>query len=177
MGCNANCLPNIGHLRGLTGCLASLRSTTCEPRVFGRMTQTTRSSARLASKLHEHFGFKSFRPGQEAAVRATLAGRDTLVLMPTGSGKSLCFQLPGLEMEGSTIVVSPLISLMKDQSDALERNGRDVVAINSTLSAQDRRLFGTQNARKAYRYFPLSEPETDLSAGESCNDCRAPGFH
>jgi ATP-dependent DNA helicase RecQ len=104
------------------------------------MTQTTRSSARLASKLHEHFGFKSFRPGQEAAVRATLAGRDTLVLMPTGSGKSLCFQLPGIEMEGSTIVVSPLISLMKDQSDALERNGRDVVAINSTLSAHDRRL-------------------------------------
>ncbi len=103
------------------------------------MTQTTPSSARLASKLHEHFGFKSFRPGQEAAVRAALAGRDTLVLMPTGSGKSLCFQLPGLEMEGSTIVVSPLISLMKDQSDALERNGCDVVAINSTLSAQDRR--------------------------------------
>jgi ATP-dependent DNA helicase RecQ len=102
------------------------------------MTQTTRSSARLASKLREHFGFKSFRPGQEAAVRATLAGRDTLVLMPTGSGKSVCFQLPAMEMEGSTIVVSPLISLMKDQSDALERNGRAVVTINSTLSAQDR---------------------------------------
>ena len=112
------------------------------------MTRTIGSSARLASKLHEHFGFKTFRPGQEAAVRATLAGRDTLVLMPTGSGKSLCFQLPGLEMEGSTIVVSPLISLMKDQSDALERNGRDVVAINSTLSAQDRRLAERDRARK-----------------------------
>jgi ATP-dependent DNA helicase RecQ len=104
-----------------------------------RMTQTTGSSASLALKLREHFGFKNFRPGQEAAVRATLAGRDTLVLMPTGSGKSLCFQLPGMEMEGSTIVVSPLISLMKDQSDAPERNGSAVVAINSTLSAQERR--------------------------------------
>ena len=112
------------------------------------MTQTTRSSARLASKLHEHFGFKSFRPGQEAAVRATLAGRDTLVLMPTGSGKSLCFQLPGLELEGSTIVVSPLISLMKDQSDALERDGHDVVAINSTLSAQ---IEAWQSANRAWQ--------------------------
>jgi ATP-dependent DNA helicase RecQ len=100
------------------------------------LTKTERSG--LTSKLREHFGFRQFRPGQEDAVRATLAGRDTLVLMPTGSGKSLCFQLPGLEMDGCTVVVSPLIALMKDQADALERKGHSVVAINSTLTARQR---------------------------------------
>jgi ATP-dependent DNA helicase RecQ len=102
------------------------------------MPQTTRSGVALTARLREHFGFRRFRPGQEAAVRAALAGRDTLVLMPTGSGKSLCFQLPSLEMEGSTVVVSPLISLMKDQTDALERKGHNVVAINSSLTARQR---------------------------------------
>jgi superfamily II DNA helicase RecQ len=102
------------------------------------MTQASPSRAALTAKLREHFGFRRFRPGQEAAVRAALAGRDTLVLMPTGSGKSLCFQLPSLEMEGSTIVVSPLISLMKDQTDALERKGHNVVAINSGLTTRQR---------------------------------------
>ena len=101
------------------------------------MTQTSPLPG-LTAKLREHFGFRRFRPGQEAAVRAALAGRDTLVLMPTGSGKSLCFQLPSLEMDGSTIVVSPLISLMKDQADSLEERGHDVVVINSTLSARQR---------------------------------------
>jgi ATP-dependent DNA helicase RecQ len=104
------------------------------------MTQTSPSLVGLTAKLREHFGFRRFRPGQEAAVRAALAGRDALVLMPTGSGKSLCFQLPSMEMKGSTIVVSPLISLMKDQTDSLERKGHDVVAINSSLTARERSL-------------------------------------
>ena len=103
------------------------------------MIQTGSALVGLTAKLREHFGFRRFRPGQEAAVRAALAGRNTLVLMPTGSGKSLCFQLPSLEMEGATIVVSPLISLMKDQTDSLERRGHDVVAINSSLTARQRR--------------------------------------
>jgi ATP-dependent DNA helicase RecQ len=102
------------------------------------MIQSSPSRVRLTAKLREHFGFRQFRPGQEAAVRAALAGRDTLVLMPTGSGKSLCFQLPSLEMEGTTIVVSPLIALMKDQTDALEQKGHNVVAINSSLTARQR---------------------------------------
>src|SRR6059036_655861 len=75
----------------------------------------------LASALHQHFGFRDFRPGQEAAVRAALEGRDALVVMPTGAGKSLCYQLPALVREDLTIVVSPLVSLMTDQVDALER--------------------------------------------------------
>jgi ATP-dependent DNA helicase RecQ len=71
--------------------------------------------------LHRWFGFEHFRPGQAEAVAAALAGRDTLVVMPTGSGKSLCYQLPALMREDLTIVVSPLVSLMQDQVDGLRR--------------------------------------------------------
>ena len=82
--------------------------------------------------------FADFAPDRRPRSGAALAGRDALVLMPTGSGKSLCFQLPGLEMEGSTIVVSPLIALMKDQTDSLEQKGYDVTAIHSLLTARQR---------------------------------------
>src|SRR5215469_1754883 len=102
------------------------------------MTQATAPRGGLTAKLREYFGFRRFRPGQEKAVRSTLAGRDTIVLMPTGSGKSLCYQLPALEKDGSTLVVSPLIALMKDQSEALERKGFEVVAFNSTMTARER---------------------------------------
>src|SRR3954453_15510384 len=71
--------------------------------------------------LREHFGFTAFRPGQEEAVHAALAGRDALVVMPTGAGKSLCYQLPALLRDDLTIVVSPLVSLMQDQVEALGR--------------------------------------------------------
>ncbi|MFL5896350.1 MAG: RecQ family ATP-dependent DNA helicase [Thermoleophilaceae bacterium] len=77
----------------------------------------------LTAALHEHFGFRDFRPGQEQAVRAALAGRDTLVVMPTGSGKSLCYQLPALMRDDLTVVVSPLVALMQDQVDALRARG------------------------------------------------------
>jgi ATP-dependent DNA helicase RecQ len=92
----------------------------------------------LREKLREHFGFRRFRPGQIEAVRAAMQGRDALVVMPTGSGKSLCFQLPALELEGTTVVVSPLIALMKDQADSLREKGIEVAVINSTLSAAER---------------------------------------
>ncbi|VTS00689.1 atp-dependent dna helicase : ATP-dependent DNA helicase, RecQ family OS=Singulisphaera acidiphila (strain ATCC BAA-1392 / DSM 18658 / VKM B-2454 / MOB10) GN=Sinac_1452 PE=4 SV=1: DEAD: Helicase_C [Gemmata massiliana] len=92
----------------------------------------------LREKLRAHFGFRQFRPGQLEAVRCAMAGRDVLIVMPTGSGKSLCFQLPALELEGTTIVVSPLISLMKDQADALRAKGVGVAVVNSTLSAAER---------------------------------------
>jgi ATP-dependent DNA helicase RecQ len=89
--------------------------------------------ASLSRKLRQHFGFRRFRPGQARAVQAAIEGRDTIVVMPTGSGKSVCFQLPALELEGTTVVVSPLIALMKDQADALREKGKSVVSINSTL--------------------------------------------
>jgi ATP-dependent DNA helicase RecQ len=85
--------------------------------------------------LKSAFGYEEFRPGQEAAVSAILAGRDTVVVLPTGGGKSLCFQVPALLMRGLTVVVSPLISLMKDQVDALTARGLPAAFINSSLSA------------------------------------------
>lgn len=75
----------------------------------------------LDAALHEHFGFRAFRPGQEEAVRAALEDRDALVVMPTGAGKSLCYQLPALVRDDLTLIVSPLVSLMADQVAALER--------------------------------------------------------
>jgi ATP-dependent DNA helicase RecQ len=83
--------------------------------------------------LLHHFGFSDFRGGQHDAVAAALSGRDVLVLMPTGGGKSLCYQVPALTIPGLTIVVSPLISLMKDQVDALARAGVSAALLNSTL--------------------------------------------
>src|SRR5690348_11115091 len=74
-----------------------------------------------SSALSSHFGFQAFRPGQREAVAAALAGRDALVVMPTGSGKSLCYQLPALMRSDLTNVVSPLVSLMQDQVEAVER--------------------------------------------------------
>jgi ATP-dependent DNA helicase RecQ len=85
--------------------------------------------------LRSAFGYEAFRPGQEAAVSAILEGRDTVVVLPTGGGKSLCFQVPALLMPGLTVVVSPLISLMKDQVDALTARGLPAAFINSTLSS------------------------------------------
>ncbi|MCW2954419.1 MAG: ATP-dependent helicase, RecQ family [Conexibacter sp.] len=90
--------------------------------------------------LHRHFGFAQFRPGQADAVHAALADRDTLVVMPTGSGKSLCYQLPALMREDLAIVVSPLVSLMQDQVDGLRRIAPERVAlINAQQSAAENR--------------------------------------
>jgi ATP-dependent DNA helicase RecQ len=81
--------------------------------------------------LHSVFGFSQFRPGQEEIVRAVLAGQNTLAIMPTGGGKSLCFQLPALCRDGVTVVISPLIALMRDQVRALRAAGVDAGALTS----------------------------------------------
>jgi ATP-dependent DNA helicase RecQ len=83
--------------------------------------------------MRKVFGLDAFRPGQEQVIDAILSGRDTLAIMPTGSGKSLCYQLPGLHLHGMTIVISPLISLMKDQSDKLQALGLEAPQVNSAL--------------------------------------------
>jgi len=89
--------------------------------------------------LAARFGFDAFRPGQERVVDALLAGRSALAVFPTGAGKSLCYQLPALLLEGMTIVVSPLIALMKDQIDFLRRNGIDAARLDSSLDAAEQR--------------------------------------
>ncbi|MDP9121464.1 MAG: ATP-dependent DNA helicase [Acidobacteriota bacterium] len=91
----------------------------------------------LRRTLRRRFGFSSLREGQEEVIRAVLAGRDVLAIMPTGAGKSLCYQLPGAALPGVTVVVSPLISLMKDQVDKLEELGLDAAQVNSTLSPRE----------------------------------------
>ena len=93
----------------------------------------------LAGLLKRFFGYESFRPLQEEAMHEALSGNDTFVLMPTGGGKSLCYQLPALAKGGLTIVVSPLIALMKDQVDALEEVGVSATYLNSSLSAAESR--------------------------------------
>ena len=87
--------------------------------------------------LRDIFGYQQFRPGQEAIIHAALAGRDCLVIMPTGGGKSLCYQVPALVSEGLTLVVSPLISLMKDQVDQLLANGVMAASLNSSQTREE----------------------------------------
>ncbi len=93
----------------------------------------------LLQTLKNTFGYSGFRPLQREIIEATLAGRDVFALLPTGGGKSLCFQLPALQREGLTVVVSPLIALMKDQVDQLQAAGVPATFLNSSLDAAETR--------------------------------------
>lgn len=101
----------------------------------------------LVKKLKEHFGYSTFRPLQREIIEETLAGRDALALLPTGGGKSLCYQLPALMRPGLTLVISPLIALMKDQVDALLENGVQAAYLNSSLDEDESK----DTWRKLYR--------------------------
>ncbi|WP_373046441.1 RecQ family ATP-dependent DNA helicase [Vulgatibacter sp.] len=100
----------------------------------------------LRASLQQHFGFDGFRPGQEAVVRSVLEGRSTVAVMPTGAGKSLCYQLPALLLPGTALVVSPLVALMKDQVDSLQARGIPATFINSSIDDGEkaRRLDGVR---------------------------------
>ena len=105
--------------------------------------------------LRKHFGYDDFRGSQADAIRSILGGRDTLVLMPTGGGKSLCFQIPAMVLDGCTIVISPLISLMKDQVENACRAGLPATFINSTLTPQEirARMFAVASGRIKLLYM------------------------
>ena len=102
-------------------------------------TRIDLADTNLQAALQEHFGFSEFLPGQQDTIRSSLDGRDMVVVMPTGSGKSLCYQLSSLVLPGTTIVVSPLIALMKDQVDGLEARRLPATYINSSLPAAEMR--------------------------------------
>ncbi|MEO7977120.1 DNA helicase RecQ [Flavobacterium sp.] len=95
----------------------------------------------LHTKLKENFGFEKFRPNQETIINTIFSGQDTLAIMPTGGGKSICFQLPALLLPGITIVISPLIALMKDQVDSLKANGISACYINSSQSSEEQQFY------------------------------------
>ena len=116
----------------------------------------------LLETLKRYFGYDMFRPGQEDIVRCVLSGRDCLVLMPTGGGKSLCYQLPALLMKGTVVVVSPLISLMKDQVDALRAAGIQAATLNSSMSENDS-LQVTRDCLKGNVKLVYMSPEAVLA--------------
>ncbi len=126
----------------------------------------------LRSALRDKFGFEQFYPGQEEVISRILAGQDTLAILATGAGKSLTYQLPALLLEGTTVVVSPLIALMKDQLDMLRERGiTDVVALNSTLSEEQeivaRARIGQGTIRIAYTTPEKLEDQSFLTLLQS----------
>ena len=114
--------------------------------------------------LAQNFGYPAFRPGQQEAIEAVLAGQDALVVMPTGGGKSICFQVPALVLPGFALVVSPLIALMKDQVDALRGNGIAASYLNSSLSATEARKV-LNDARNGELKLLYVSPERLLTDG------------
>ena len=117
---------------------------------------TAMEAARTA--LKEVFGYDDFRPGQEDAVAAILRGREVMAVMPTGAGKSLCYQIPALVLPGITLVVSPLISLMRDQVSALLQYGVRAAYLNSTLTPRQYML-ALDNARRGVYRIIYVAPE------------------
>ena len=107
--------------------------------MLGSSPPPTIARAQLNKALKQFFGYDSFRPGQEQIIEAALQNKDLLIVMPTGGGKSLCFQLPALLKQGVTVVVSPLIALMQDQVESLRNNGIGATFLNSTLSLKETR--------------------------------------
>ena len=116
----------------------------------------------LLSTLKRVFGYDAFRPGQEDVVRALLDGRDALAVMPTGAGKSICFQLPALLLDGVTLVVSPLISLMKDQVQSLVENGVKAAYLNASLTQKQAELVLNRMTRGAYKIIYVAPERLNL---------------
>lgn len=150
------------------------------------MTAARRSPARgvrrpggsaLDATLHRIFGLSSLRPGQQEAIASVLERRNTVVIMPTGGGKSLCYQLPSLHLPGRTLIVSPLISLMKDQVDKLAEAGIDAVQVNSAVAEGEQRE-AVQAIAAGHHDFIFTTPErlTDPAFVEAAGSGRVTLF-
>ena len=118
------------------------------------MNDATRLLAKARRALTETYGFADFRPGQEEILAAAFAGEDVLAVMPTGAGKSLCYQLPALARGGLTLVVSPLIALMRDQVAQLDALGISAAALNSASEPDERRRVAA--ARQGFQQHELA---------------------
>ncbi|RME67425.1 MAG: ATP-dependent DNA helicase RecQ, partial [Verrucomicrobia bacterium] len=121
---------------------------------------------RLLRTLKDTFGYSAFRPLRREIIEASLAGRDVFALLPTGGGKSMCFQLPAQLRDGLTLVVSPLIALMKDQVDQLEELGVAATFLNSSLSAAESRARLAGLHRGRYRLLYAAPERLMLSGWE-----------
>src|SRR5687767_14529955 len=119
-------------------------------------TRATRP--RVAALLKKVFGLTALRPGQQEVIDSVLARQHTLAIMPTGAGKSLCYQVPAMLMPGMTVVVSPLIALMRDQFDKLSALGLEAVQVNSAVPTADVRRARTKIGRRAVE-FVFTTPE------------------
>ena len=123
------------HLQDLLKEVDDLLNSSPDVKTQGPLTQPEKQDDELLRTLNQYFGYDDFRRGQRDIIEAILAGENVFAVFPTGHGKSLCYQLPALMLSGITVVVSPLISLMKDQVDALKARGIESVSlINSTLT-------------------------------------------
>ena len=114
--------------------------------------------------LKEYYGYPSFREGQARILTGILGGRDTFAIMPTGAGKSICFQIPALLFSGVTIVISPLISLMKDQIDALNSLGIPASCINSSLTPREIRERIGKAKTGAYKLLYVAPERLELES-------------
>ena len=131
--------------------------------------KTSMNIVRAKEILKHQFGYDSFRMNQEQAIESVLAKKDCVVLMPTGGGKSLCYQIPALMLDGLTVVISPLIALMKDQVDALKNNGVEAAFLNSTqTAAQQVEVF--RRVRNGTLKLLYVAPERLLQSGEQFID-------
>ena len=131
------------------------------------------SEADLLTPLRRYWGYSSFRPLQERIVRSLLAGHDTCVVMPTGGGKSLCYQLPAVVSERTTVVISPLIALMQDQAAQLAQMGIPAAVLNSSVSNEEQNSAITRQAREgAFRllYFRPSACNAPIR-WDGCSKC------
>ena len=124
------------------------------------------SLADARALLERHFGYPAFRPGQRDVVASILAGRDVLAVLPTGAGKSVCFQVPALALGGLTVVVSPLISLMQDQVAAANARGIPAASLHSALRPDERHHTLSRIAEGALRLLYLSPERLVRAAPE-----------